>query len=71
MWETGARVDHHRNWVSRREPLLSVPVGWVSLCADDAGCGWLRVADARFVIHPGAPGCLSNQPSGHLNQFPP
>ncbi len=65
-----ARADHHRQWKSPREPLPSITVVWVFLCANDGGCGWLGPADARFVTQTGAQGCFSSQPSGHLNRLP-
>lgn len=68
--QTEARVDHHGQWKSHREPLPSITVVRLFLCANDAGCGWLGPADAGFVTQTGAPGCLSNRPSGHLNRLP-
>lgn len=67
---TEAHGDHHGHWKSHREPLPSITIVWVFLCANDAGCGWLGPADARFVTQTGAPGCFSSQPSGHLNRLP-
>lgn len=39
-----------------REPQLSSSIAfvWVFLCANEAGCGWLRPADDRVVTHIGA-----------------
>lgn len=47
---------HLRHQESHREPQLSsIAFVWVFLCADEAGCGWLRPVDDRVVTHIGAP----------------
>lgn len=63
--QSEARVDDHRYCLTE-----SITFPLVSLRANEAGCGWLRPADARLVIHTGAPGGFSSQPSGRLNRFP-
>lgn len=69
--QIGARVDHLISFENLTEShYRGITVVWVFLCANDAGCGWLGTADARFVTQTGAPGCFSSQPSGHLNRLP-
>lgn len=68
--QSQARVDHHAHWKSRTKPSPSSAAVWIFLCAEEAGCGWLCPADARFVTQTGAQGCLGSQPPGCLNRLP-
>lgn len=51
-----SKQSHVRQQTSQREPQLSsISFVWVFLCANGAGCGWLRLADGLFVTRIGAP----------------